>query len=133
MTIDTTTCAHIFRISCLNQKACIIPYGKPCRATRPCRLWCGNVNRRQGESRRQAILGLCRAAEKEDEVNKNRFFLPFRSPCTNFRFAEVRLRLGLAKPKNEFFILLTARLALTLQAHTTAYFSPQISSTKQYF
>ena len=43
------------------------------------------------------------------------YVFPFVSAliCTNFHFVQVRLRLGQANLKNKFFILLTARLALT--------------------
>ncbi|MCI6143939.1 MAG: hypothetical protein MR679_02960 [Bacteroidales bacterium] len=44
--------------------------------------------------------------EEEDEVNKNKFFLPFRSPCTNSRLtAQVRLRLGNVKLKRVLFAI----------------------------
>ena len=36
-------------------------------------------------------------------VNKNKFFLPFRSPCTNFCFAQVRLRSAKSNKKQVFF------------------------------
>ena len=42
--------------------------------------------------------------EEEDEVNKNKFFLPFRSPCTNFRLtAQVRRRSAKPNKKQVFF------------------------------
>ena len=48
------------------------------------------------------------------------YVFPFVSAliCTNFHFVQVRLRLGQANLKNKFFILLTARLALTLSFQT---------------
>ena len=43
--------------------------------------------------------------EEEDEVNKNKFFLPLRSSCTNSHFVQVRLRLGNVKLKRVLFAI----------------------------